>query len=279
MTRIHGIEQVPMAENESSSDLLRQALRKLFASPSPIEDRSKVRYLIYCHTIQTVAPYPINLVNQIRREFELVNAIPLSLTMQNCASSITALDLADTLLSQSDDPEDTIIILTGEKAFTPTVQLIPNTTIMGEASAACLVSRSQGRNQLRSVKQKTLGQFSNGVRLTPQVLREFDEAYVPTLSAVIQEAVSAADMTMEEIDWILPHNINLSSWRKVSRFLEFPREKIFLENVSKMGHCFCSDVFVNYESAYSKDLIKKGSKIVLVSVGLGATFAAAVIEH
>lgn len=276
LTRIHGIEQVPMAKGLTLKQLLASSLEKLLHSEG-FPPKDKIKYLIYTHTIQTVSPYPINTVNELAKEFGLTEALPMSLTMQNCASSITALDLAESLLEK--DSESYAILLTGEKAFTPSVQLIPNTTVMGEASAACLISAKSGKNALLSVKQKTLGQFSNGVRLTPELMREFDLAYVPALASVITSAVEAAGLTLGDIDLILPHNINLSSWRKVLKHMDFPREKIFLNNVSKMGHCFCSDVFVNYRSAQEEGLIREGSVLVMVSVGLGATFAAAVVRH
>jgi 3-oxoacyl-[acyl-carrier-protein] synthase-3 len=242
-------------------------------------ERGNIRYVLYAHTIQTVAPFPMNVLHEVLQEVGLENANAFSLTMQNCASSIGALEICTRLLENTPNPEDKAIILTGEKAFSPTVQLIPSTTIMGEASAACLVAKNGDRDRVLAVKQKTLGKFSRGVSLDPETLREFEAGYVPTLAETIREALRLAGLQLADIALILPHNINMSSWRRVSRDLEFPIEKIYVENIPRLGHCFCNDIFLNHQSARTEGRLKVGDNYLMIGVGLGATFGVAVLQH
>lgn len=276
-SRFHNIQRVPVGAEKIAKHLLRPALTDLFQRTALAA--SDVESLIYCHTIQQVAPFPTNPLSELQKEFGMEKAEAFSLTMQNCASSITAMDVLKTRFAVADAAEMKAVVLTGEKAFTPSVQLIPHTTIMGEASAAVLFSKTGDRNEVLSVKQKTLGKFCSGVGLDAATLKEFDEAYVPTLAEVMHAALAEAGVELNQVRWILAHNINLSSWRRVAKALDFPLNKVFLKGLPDQGHCFCSDVFLNYRAAFDEGLIAKGDYLVMASVGLGATFAAAVLRH
>ncbi len=275
-SRFHNIQRIPMMKEGVTEDLVRPALENLFERVNV--DRSEIGTFIYCHTIQQVAPFPHSPLRKLQSEFGLESAETFSLTMQNCASSITAMDVLRRRF-QSNPKEKYAVVVTGEKAFSPSVQHIPHTTIMGEASTAVLFKSEGESNQVLAVKQKTLGKFSGGVGLDAATLKEFEEKYVPTLIEVMSGALSEAGLTWSELDCILPHNINLSSWKRVSKAANYPLEKIYLKDLPNQGHCFCSDVFLNYRSAVDEGFLKRGNNFLLASVGLGATFAAAVLRH
>ena len=277
LSRIHRIETVAIAEGVPVVELVARSIRKLFEKESV--KTNDIRAVLYCHTIQTVAPFPKNLILEWQKEFGLEHAIGFSMTMQNCASSIGVLEVAQNFLRNEPSESAKVLVVTGEKAFTPSVQLIPGISVMGEASAACLISKKAGPNQILSVEQVTLGQFSNGVRSTPAQLKEFQDLYAPTVVQTIRNALEKASVSQEEIKYIAPHNINVSSWKSVAQLMGFPLQQIYLKNVARYGHCFCSDVFLNLDDLQSDGLIAKGDVVVLVSVGLGATFGAAVVRH
>jgi 3-oxoacyl-[acyl-carrier-protein] synthase III len=276
-SRVHKVQRIAWAPEMPLKDLLRKSLSALFESHAV--DKSLIKYVIYAHTIQTVAPFPMNPLRELQSEFGLAHAMGFSMTMQNCASSVGALEVSRRLLEASDDPSDKVLILTGEKAFSPSVQLIPSTTIMGDASAACLVGREGTHDRILAVREVTEGRFSRGIALEPAVLREFENLYVPTLAKTMQMALDDAKLSLDQIGIVIPHNINISSWKRVARDLNLPMEKIYLENVSKFGHCFCSDIFINHGAARRDQRLKPGDYYLMVGVGLGATFAVGVLQH
>lgn len=65
------------------------------------------------------------------------------------------------------------------------------------------------------------------------------------------------NLDLSKISLILPHNVNISSWRQLSKSLDIPIQKIYLKNVSKYGHCFCADPFLNLESVIEEGILKK----------------------
>ena len=80
---------------------------------------------------------------------------------------------------------------------------------------------------------------------------------------------------------MLPHNVNLVTWQRMCMLLKFPRERVLLDNIPDTGHVFCADLFVNYQTACERGLLRPGDRYLAAAVGAGggATFAAMVFEH
>jgi 3-oxoacyl-[acyl-carrier-protein] synthase-3 len=57
------------------------------------------------------------------------------------------------------------------------------------------------------------------------------------------------------------------------------KERLYLDNLADLGHCFGADAFLNYRSASDAGRLKPGDHYVMTAVGLGATFSAMVFEH
>ncbi|MEO3806054.1 3-oxoacyl-[acyl-carrier-protein] synthase III C-terminal domain-containing protein [Nonomuraea sp. B1E8] len=56
-------------------------------------------------------------------------------------------------------------------------------------------------------------------------------------------------------------------------------DRLYLDNLSKVGHCFGADAFINYCSARADGRLTPGDRYLMTAVGLGATFSAMVFEH
>jgi 3-oxoacyl-[acyl-carrier-protein] synthase-3 len=129
------------------------------------------------------------------------------------------------------------------------------------------------------LEMKTAGQYHRGIWLTPEESQVFEQEYVPLLSQTILRAVEKAHLDLCDIKLILPHNVNLISWEKTAKALNFPYSKIYLNNIRKYAHCFGSDILINFVDANESSRLKTGDYYLMVTVGLGATFAAAVFKH
>ncbi|KLU58315.1 hypothetical protein EL84_00690 [Paenibacillus sp. VT-400] len=275
LEKIHGLKQVPQDKDGDLTKLLGRVLAQVVNSPTVVP--SSIKYIIYCHTIQENFPFPMKVLQGLKQAYGMHHAIAFSLTQQNCASGLIALDVAATLLPSLEE-DDHILIVTGEKTFSPIVQLIPNTTVMGEAAAAILVGKSGPGSRMMGLTNVTLGQFCNVLTGDPETLKEFQEIYTPQLCDVIHEAIDGAGLTLEDIRYIVPHNVNLSSWKKVAARLSYPLERVYTSNVGEIGHCFCSDPYINLKEILDQGLLQKDDYYLLVTVGLGATFSVAVMQ-
>jgi 3-oxoacyl-[acyl-carrier-protein] synthase-3 len=276
LTRVHGLDQVRTESGGSVLDGLLRAARPLIAS---LPDPAVVKYVLHAHTVLDVAPSTVGVAHAVRDELLLSAATAFSVTQQNCASGLLAVDIAGRLLDADGDQEARALVLLGERPFTPLAQLIPNTTVMGEAAAACLIQPRGERDVLVSFASRTLGRYSAGLDLGAATLHEFDQEYSVTLAGVIGKALEAARVELGDVKLLLPHNVNRSSWLRLARFLPISPDVLFLDNIPRLGHCFCADPFLNYAAAVAQGRLRAGDYYLMVAVGLGATFTAAVLRH
>lgn len=272
-TRFLGLDRIAVAPDSKLADMLTGAAESALHGA----DRAAVRHLIYTHTIQHIAPPSEQVLDDVRTRLGLPNASAFSVSHQNCVAGLYAVHLARYLLF--DEPRGSLVlVLAGEKAFSRQVQLIPGTTIMGEAAAACLVGGDPGGDQVLAVSMRTLGQFYQCQDLPEDLQVEYKQCYVQTISEVLRDALDRAGFDAGELTAVLPHNVNRLSWRQVADNVGIPLERIFLDNVPRLGHCFGADPFINLSDARAAGRIRPGDVVLLATAGLGATFAAIVVR-
>lgn len=286
--RFHGLREVGR-EPESLQHLLMKAATRL----EPLRGQQhRVRYVLYARTMPVAEPYPVNTLHEVCRALGLDHALAFTVTHQSCASGLLAIDMAGRLLAADaaagpggHDGTDTApadsplaLVLAGEKAFTREAQLFPDTTIFGEGAAACLVSAFGARDRLLAYASSVRGEFDSA---TGENDARLQREYRPSLAGVMRQALDAAGLAFDDIRLVLPHNVNVVTWRRLCLLLDFPLDRVLLDNIPSSGHVFCADVFTNYTTACERGLLRPGDRYLAAAVGAGggATFAAMVFEH
>ncbi|MHA6765394.1 3-oxoacyl-[acyl-carrier-protein] synthase III C-terminal domain-containing protein [Streptacidiphilus sp. PAMC 29251] len=273
--RYHKLGQVGRDPDGSLLDLLRQAVAAL----EPLRGQEhRVRYVLHARTFPTVVPYPYNPLQELCQEFGLDHATVFAVGQHACASGLLAVDAAGRLLDADGDPDGLALVLAGEKAFTGESQMVPDTSFFGEGASACLVAPAGERDRLLSYATDLRGEFDTDEE---EDALEFQRVYADALAAAIQAAVERAGLTMDAISLILPHNVNHVAWHQVCRTLNYPRERVLLDNVATAGHVFCADTFINYRTAQQQGLLRPGEPYVMAAAGAGrgATFSAMAFQH
>jgi 3-oxoacyl-[acyl-carrier-protein] synthase-3 len=273
--RYYGLAEVCREPDGTIADLMLSAAAKLDELRGN-EDR--VRYVVQARTLQAVAPYPINPLQEVRTTLGLHRAQAFAVTQHACASGLLAVDLCGKLLAEDGDPSALALVFVGEKTFTPSARMIPGTAIMGEGSAAILIGAG-GRDRMLSYATRTHGRFNAGLSLPDDLVREFQQIYPDALGEVIRAAADRAGIRLTDLDLVLPHNVNRVSWVRVCHQLGLPVERVFLDNIGVTGHCFCADSFINYCAARDLGLLRPGDRYLMAAVGLGSTFSAMVFQH
>jgi 3-oxoacyl-[acyl-carrier-protein] synthase-3 len=273
--RFHGLAEVRWDPDASLLDLLLAAASRLEA----LRGREHlVRYVLYARAFGVVVPYPLNPLHEACRRLGLGHAVALTLTHQSCATSLLAIDVAGRLLAADDDPDALVLVLAGEKAFTRDSQLLPETSIFGEGAAACLIRRSGPRDRLLAYATNLRGEFDDELAAAATF---FQREYHTSLGDVILAALKEAGVDLDRIGLILPHNVNVVSWQRMCRRIGFPVDRVLLDNIPVMGHVFCADAFINYQTACERGRLRPGDTYLIAAAGagLGATFSAMVFEH
>ena len=275
--RFFGLEEVRRdLPGRTIADLVRPAITGLANWP---ELKSRVRYVVHARTLPVAAPYPLNPLQDLYRELGLGNCLSFTVTEHACAGGLLAIDLCGKLLASDGRPEALALVVLGERAITLDAESISGTTVNGEAAAAVLVGAQGGQHRLLGYASRTYGQFYECQSVRTDAVLEFQEHYTDMLATAMLSAAESAGVALGDIAMVLPHNVNRISWVRLCQMIGYPVERIFLDNVAKLGHCFCADPLVNLASAIENDRIESGDFYMLATAGLGATFAAMVFQR
>lgn len=277
LQRSYGYSEVRRQKpGETLTDLLVQAAHNL---PSLTANQSRVRYLLYARTVPVSQPHPLNPLPELCELLNLGDATAFAVTHHGCASSLLAVDIAGRLLAMDGDPDALALIVAAEQVFTLDETLRPEARIFGEASAACLVSADGRRDRVLSYAALQRGDLDHWATDRPDHAERFAKEYTTLVGEVISTAAERAGLRVDELRLILPHNVNVRSWRKVCRQLGLPATTVLLDNVPLIGHTFAADPFLNYRTAVDSGLLTPGDRYLMAAAGYGAIFSAMVVEH
>ncbi|MFF5635641.1 3-oxoacyl-[acyl-carrier-protein] synthase III C-terminal domain-containing protein [Streptomyces sp. NPDC012825] len=274
--KFYGLDRLRYDPGLPLLDLLRPAARGALAA---LPEGGRVDYLAYAHVTQAVAPADVDVARLVGDDLGLADTEAFGLSHQACVSSLGAIEVLGELLRAEGGEGAYALMVTGEQAYSPVVQHVPNTSIMADAAASCLITLDGEGDVVRSFATRTLGEYAQWLELTPEQNTEFGEQYGSRIAEVIHRAVEEAGLTLDDIELVIPHNVNKLAWRQTIKELGVEPEKVFLDNVPRYSHTFASDVFVNYTTLRDEGRLVDGAPYLLVSVGLGATFGAMVITH
>ncbi|HEU5107191.1 MAG TPA: 3-oxoacyl-[acyl-carrier-protein] synthase III C-terminal domain-containing protein, partial [Micromonosporaceae bacterium] len=275
--RFHGLSEVCRARPEETPlDLLTAATGALDELRG---QEHRVRYVLYARGVPVTTPFPVNPLHELCDRFGLGHALAFTVTHQACASNLLAIDLAGRLLRTDGVPDALALIVAGETVFTQDVRLPPEARVFGEGSGACLVSADGRRDRVLSYVSRQRGDLDQWLPGNAGFAERFAAEYRGLLAGVILAAVERAGLRVDDLALILPHNVNMGSWQRVSRLLRFPSDRVMLHNVPRVGHTFAADAFINYRTALDKGLLEPGDFYLVAAAGYGATFSAMVFEH
>ena len=271
---IYGLKTIPVLEQGDLQSFITIPLKKLL---DYCHDKTKIKYLIFVHTTAILHPFGYSLLTILKEKYKLNSAILFEMTMQKCASYFKALEILTVLLKNN--PDYYAIVITGEVAFTPLLRVVPGSSIVGDAATASLLSCDGFDNQMLSISNHLMSGYAKGIYLSDSEIKTFDSKFIQSMLEIICDALNKAKITLDKINLILPHNVNLPTWRKIAIALNFSIEKIYLDNIPKYGHTFCSDHIINLHSALLENRLKKGDYYLMTGCGMGFYLAAAVFIY
>lgn len=97
------------------------------------------------------------------------------------------------------------------------------------------------------------------------------------MAQATREAVEASGWSLEDVQWVVPHQANYRIIEAAARNLKMPMER-FIVNVDRYGNTSTASIPIATVEAVQKGQIKPGDKIVLVGFGAGLTWGALTAE-
>lgn len=108
--------------------------------------------------------------------------------------------------------------------------------------------------------------------------QEVFKAAVKTMAAHADKVVKDAGMTMEDVDWFIPHQANLRIIEAVGSRYSIPMEKVIV-NVDKYANTSSASVPIALDEAIRSGKIKRGDTLLLAAFGAGLTAGAVFLKY
>jgi 3-oxoacyl-[acyl-carrier-protein] synthase III len=108
--------------------------------------------------------------------------------------------------------------------------------------------------------------------------REVFRHAVINLAAVLNEVLVAANLTSDDVDWVVPHQANARILDATAKKLGLPSNKVVV-TVDQHANTSAASVPLAFDTAVKDGRIKRGDVVVLEAMGGGFTWGAAALRY
>lgn len=123
----------------------------------------------------------------------------------------------------------------------------------------------------------SLASVTNGLHYIHMNGREVFRFATRVMVQATHEVLACAQLKLDDIDLIIPHQANKRIIEAAARGLDVPMERCMV-NLSRYGNTSTASIPIAACEAVQQGRLKPGSKVVLVGFGAGLTWGAAVIQ-
>lgn len=267
--RFYGLQGVTCHPGDLGP-MLAQVLARAVASLPPAQ---RVRgQLFYCKTQTHNTLADRHWLRALADAQGLAGWEASAVTMTSCASALTLLHFAGLA-----DTREPLIVLTGEKAFHPSVSRLP-VGLLAEVPAAALFNSAAGGWQVRGTTVRHLPQFyQNPDAMAAEDRRALQGCYVDGLRAFLHDSLAHYAPHLRDDFTFLPHNLNQPVTTQLIRHFGW-QSRSFQGDVAQIGHAYCSDIFVNLR-AFEAAGPTASDQLLVLAAGTGVTFATCLLDR
>ena len=101
---------------------------------------------------------------------------------------------------------------------------------------------------------------------------------VQKFPAVVREVLAAAELTVDDIDMLIPHQANLRISQFVQKTLRLSDDQVY-NNIQRYGNTTAASVPIALSEAVAEGKVRRGDLVVLAAFGSGFTWGGAAIRY
>lgn len=275
-----------VAEGEKTSDLARNAaeaaLERVGLSGTDID-------LIIVATSTPDDTFP-STATKIQHQLGAHNAIAFDVQAV-CAGFVYALDVADAMLTAGRGQRALVI---GAESFSKILDWQDRSTcvLFGDGAGAVLLERCEAETNYgilatklhadgahRDILYVDGGPSSTGdvghVRMEGN--KVFRHA-VEKLSSVMDELLEAADMRVDEVDWLVPHQANIRIIEGMQKKMGLGEDRV-VKTVHEHANTSAASIPLALSAAVNDGRIRVGQVLAFEAIGGGLVWGAALVRY
>ena len=215
-----------------------------------------------------------------------------------CSGFIYGLEIARGMLQLKD--ADNILVIGAEKLTSVVDWDDRNSVLFGDAGGAVVLSRLNGDEQgLRGIIDSELHADGSGadalmvasggsrrpmkdgpydiseLTLRMQGRRVYNFA-VSVIVKTLRSMMERNGLTIDDVDYIVPHQANIRIIQAAAKRLGFPFEKFYV-NIEDLANTSAASIPVALKEMERKGLLRRGARILTIGFGAGLTYGGNVI--
>jgi 3-oxoacyl-[acyl-carrier-protein] synthase III len=269
-----GVTVLHVSEQRSAAEMASAAVDRLLRTER-IDARS-IDGLLLFHSFFLLSLEPHSLLMDVQERIGIRPAFAAALGGQHCATGLAALDVARCLIAGGRLRR---ILLVGADCFLGSSNReIEDVTLQGDGACAALVEADAGRGELLACGSRLDASLFQGIDAARELRERFKLTYLLGSHRVARDTLARAGLSPADVSLVVPHNVNGSSWMPVMRSLRIAPDRLFAENIDRIGHMSSIDPFANFADALAGGRTHPGDLVLLLAAGLGAVWNCAVLR-
>ena len=100
---------------------------------------------------------------------------------------------------------------------------------------------------------------------------------VTLLPKVTEELLAKADMRIEDLDMVIPHQANLRINEAFRKRMNIPEEKMY-NNIQRYGNTTAATIPIALDELMENNMLKPGGTIMLIGLGAGLTWGGVIYK-
>ena len=272
-----GIEQRHIAsENESSVDMAYKASLKAMSmaqlSPGDID-------MIIVATATPERKFPSTAV-LLQDNLKIEQGFAFDINAA-CTGFVYALDIADKYIQSK--VARNILVVGSEKMSSLLDWKDRNTCVLfGDGAGAVILSESS-KPGILSTNIGSNGSYKDllTVNIDPEFIEmkgnDVFKIAVKTMGKLAVSTLEKNNITIDQIDWLIPHQANSRIINAIAKKISLPGEKVIL-TVNKHGNTSAASIPLAFDDAYHNGSLKEVNLIMLEAFGAGFTWGSVLLK-
>lgn len=276
-------ERRKAGEGENTATMAIEAVNLLLAGDNVPYSKNEIDLIVG----GTYTPYDtiVTVAHAVQHHLALPD-IPVVTISSACSSLLNAIEIVEGYFAMGKASKALVIVSDHNTAYYNESDTVSG-HLWGDGASAMLISKErQSESDMFIKKLITGGAATSGKAIEAVVLRPNDRGvvmpfgrdvfqnaciYMPKVS---QQVLQACGLTINDLDYLIPHQANHRISLNVINTLGIPAEKL-ISNIQYLGNTGCAGCAIALSENRSK--FKKGENIVITVFGGGYSYGAMLI--
>ena len=273
------------ADDELASDLAYQAAKRAIASAG-LEAEDIDLIIVATTTPDMVFPSTASILQAKLG----VAGCPAFDVQAVCSGFVYAMSIANLFICSG---QATNVLIVGAEVYSRILDWSDRSTcvLFGDGAGSVVLTGSEEPGILatklhsdgRHCDKLSVPGWVNGGKVSGSPFVQMDgggvfKFAVRVFETVAYEVLEMASMTVEDVDWFIPHQANIRIMEATARKLKLPLERM-IATVQRHGNTSAASIPLALDESVNAGKIKRGDTLLLEGVGGGFTWGGALLRY